>query len=212
MLLSLLLVVGMAFRATPSTWAQTTKVKVINPATGDGNFTLYGHSVGTRFNATAWVYNVTDLFAYQVKLYVDDTLLNITRAWRPTWDTQWVFHGKSTVGLESSFYDLDSDGSIEGVLVGDSLLSGTTFNGDGLLAVIEFQILYVPSSGSVSCNLNITNVDTTLLNSDLNDIVTGKTSGYYIIPEFMMLTLLFAMVAVTSAVVVVKKCRLKIAK
>jgi len=211
MLLSLLLVVGMAFRATPSTWAQTTKVKVINPATGDGNFTMYGHSVGTRFNATAWVYNVTDLFAYQVKLYVDDTLLNITRAWRPTWDTHWVYYGKSTVGLEPSFYDLDSDGSNEGVLVGDSSYT-YTFNGDGLLAVIEFQILYVPSSGNVSCNLNITNVDTTLLNSNLDDIVTGKTSGYYIIPEFMMLTLLFAMVAVTSAVVVVKKCRLKIAK
>jgi hypothetical protein len=213
LLLALLLAVCMTLKATPSAWAAGTEVRVINPATGDGNFTMYGSSVGTRFNATVWIYNVTDLYAFQVRLYINETLLNITRAWRPTWDSHWVFNGHSTVGLAPTFYDLDSDGVTESVLVGDSIQGELTgINGNGSLAVIELQILYIPESGNASCSLGINNVDTSLLDSNLNDISTGKTDGFYIIPEFMMITLLFTMVAVTSAVLVVKKCRWKVPK
>jgi len=176
-LLLMSVIPGLTFTAS----AIETKIIVINPVSGDSNFIFYTNTtaVGTRFNATVWVYNVTDLFAYQVKLYANDTLLNITRAWRPTWDTHWIFHGKSTVGTEPIFYDLDHDGSNESVLVGDSILSGTTFNGGGLLAVIEFQIIYAPSKGSVLCNLAIDNADTYLLNSNLDEMSAIKINGFY---------------------------------
>jgi len=176
-LLLMSVIPGLTFTAS----ATETQIIVINPVSGDSNFIFYTNTtaVGTRFNATVWVYNVTDLFAYQVKLNVNDTLLNITRAWRPTWDPQWVFYGKSTVGTAPAFYDNDHDDIIESVLVGDSMLTGTTFSGDGLLAIIEFEIIYAPSKGSVSCYLDITNLDTFLLNSDLNEISLIRTNGYY---------------------------------
>jgi archaellum component FlaG (FlaF/FlaG flagellin family) len=177
MLLLMGVISGLPFAAS----AIEPKIIVTNPVSHDSNFIFYTNTtaVGTRFNATVWLYNVTDLWAYEVKLYVNDTLLNITRAWRPTWDSHWVFYGKSTVGLIPSFYDLDHNGRSESVLVGDSMLSGTSFTGSGLLAVIEFQIMYAPSKGNVSCNLAIDNVDTSLLNSNLDEISAIKINGFY---------------------------------
>jgi len=52
----------------------------------------------------------------------------------------------------------------------------------GLLAIIEFQILYVPTDGSVSCTLNIEDGiihDTLLLDSNLYEIPIVKANGYY---------------------------------
>ena len=169
-------------RFTLLSWAQGTDIIVTNPQTGDGNFTFYTNeiSVGTRFNATVWTYNVTDLFAYQVSLNVDDTLLNITRAWSPTWNTSWVLYGKTTVGPPPAFYDLDTDGYMESVKIGDTILVGETFTGDGLLAIIEFEIIHAPASGSVSCNLDIDYADTYLLDYDLTEITPiTKMNGYY---------------------------------
>jgi hypothetical protein len=158
-----------------------TEIAVINPLTGDGNFiySTENGTVGTRFNATAWIYNVSDLFAWQVKLDVDDTLLNITGAWLPTWDPNYVFAGQTTIRPAPAYYDNDGDGITESVLVGDSLLTGTPFTGDGLLAIIELEIIYTPASGTVSSNLNIDNTDTYALNSELNRISIIKTNGYY---------------------------------
>lgn len=181
MALALLLVCSFTFYLVVSVEAQTTNVSVINPATGDKNFIFYTNttSVGTRFNATIWVYNVTDLYSYQLKLTVNDTLLNITNAWIPTWDSQWVFNSKTTIELGPVFYDFDSDGFNEGVMIGDSILLGNTFNGTGLLAVIEFEIIFAPTVGKVSSNLDINNAGTILLDSDTNDIPITKISGYY---------------------------------
>jgi hypothetical protein len=158
-----------------------TEIAVINPSTGNLNFTYSTSTatIGTRFNATTWIFSISDMFAFQVKLYVNDTLLNITGAWLPTWDPDYVFSGQSTVQPTPAFYDEDSDGITESVLVGDSLLTGTPFTGDGLLAIIELEIIYVPPSGTVSSSLNIDNPDTYAVDPKLNRIVPIKTSGYY---------------------------------
>jgi PKD repeat protein len=158
-----------------------TEIVILNPLTGDGDFIYSAENgtVGTRFNATAWIYNVSNMFAFQVRLYVDDSLLNITNAWLPTWDSNYIFAGQTTIQPTPAFYDEDSDGIIESVLVGDSLLFGDPVTGNGLLAIIELEIIYTPSTGSVSCNLNINNEDTYALDSELNIIPTLKTSGYY---------------------------------
>jgi len=161
--------------------ADGTEIVVINPATSDSSFIFYTNatSVGTRFNATVWVYNVTDMFAYQVLLSVDDTLLNITNAWLPTWDPDWPFYGQSTIRPIPAFRDDNINGVIEAVLIGDSLLIGTPFTGSALLAIVEFEIIYAPTTGSVSCALDIDYVDTYALNYDLNEIIITKTNGYY---------------------------------
>ena len=162
--------------------ASSAQIKVINPSTSNGDFIFStGVSpVGTRFNATVEVDNVTDLFAYQATLNVNDTLLNITNAWLPAWDSAWVFDGKATIRPAPAFYDFDVDGYMESVKIGDTILMGETFTGDGLLAVIEFEIIYAPISGTVSCNLDIDNADTYLLDYDLTEIApVTKMNGYY---------------------------------
>ncbi|MCK4482957.1 hypothetical protein KAU55_06990, partial [Candidatus Bathyarchaeota archaeon] len=176
----LLMLISMTYK-TVSTNAQSTEMSVINPETGNNNFVNYTSkaTVGSRFNSTVWVHDVTYLFAYQAYLSVNDTLLNITNAWFPTWDSDWVFNGKATIRPAPAFYDLDTDGYMESVKIGDTILVGETFTGDGLLAIIEFERIYAPTSGSVFCNLDIDNEDTYLLNYELAEMPTEKTSGSY---------------------------------
>ncbi|MCK4482252.1 hypothetical protein KAU55_03430 [Candidatus Bathyarchaeota archaeon] len=177
----LLLVTSAILSTIVAVMAQPTEISVINSETGDNNFVFYTNTttVGTRFNGTVWLDNVTDLFAYQVHLTVNDTFLNITNAWLPTWNSSWVFDGITTMQVAPAFYDLDTDGVTEAVKIGDTILLGDRFNGSGLLAVIEFEMIYAPTTGSVSCNLDIDNADTYLLNYDLDEIPTAKTNGYY---------------------------------
>ena len=161
--------------------AESTEIKVLNPETGDNNFVFYSNitAVGTRFNATVWVYDTANLFAHQVYLTVDDTLLNITRAWLPTWDPDYVFYGQTSIRPTPAFYDINSNNVFEAVKVGDTLLIGTPFTGSGLLAIIEFEIIYTPETGERTTELSIDNADTYLLDSDLIEMSTAKTSGYY---------------------------------
>jgi archaellum component FlaG (FlaF/FlaG flagellin family) len=159
-----------------------TEVVVINPSTGDGNFTYSpaNGTLGTRFNATFWVYNVTGLFGFQVNLIINDTFLNITRAWTPVTDTSYVFYGQAQMPLGPTFYDIDGNGVNERVLVGATELFGATaFTGDGLLAIIELEIIYTPPAGTISSPLNINNTDTKLLDDTLSEIITIKTDGNY---------------------------------
>ena len=161
--------------------ANGTEIAVINPETGDSDFIFYTNTtaVGTHFNATVWAHDVTNLFAYQVYLCVDDSLLNVTNAWFPTWDPNWVFNGKTTIRPAPAFYDFNVNGKIECVKIGDTIFGGDPFTGTGLLATIEFEIISAPIEGNVSCNLDIDNADTYLLDYDLDEISTTKTNGYY---------------------------------
>jgi len=158
-------------------------INVQNPTTGDPNFHFLTNSttIGDRFNMTVWVENVTDLFSYQILLNINDTIVNITNAWLPTWEGSWVFHSNTTVNLKPVFYDRNNNNKTESVLVGDSLLgSGYTFNGSGLLAIIELEItLKPPENGRLETTLNIKNTDTILLNNEQNEIPSVKNNGIY---------------------------------
>jgi PKD repeat protein len=165
-----------------TTIQQVTEVRIINPKTGNGAFTFSSDTtpIGTRFNATVWVYDVTNLFGFQVNLIVNDTLLNITRTWLPMTDPNYVFYGQMQMPLGPSFYDNDGDGVNERVLVGATELAGAvTFTGNGFLAIIELEITYTPPAGTVSCLLNIDNADTKLLNAGLGEISATKIDGNY---------------------------------
>jgi hypothetical protein len=161
--------------------AQDTEIKTWNLETDDSNFLFNPGtaSVGSKFNATFWVENVTDLFAFQVYVDCNDSLLNITNAWLPTTHEAWIFTGKTTVQPVPAFYDLDENNYTEAVKVGDSMLLGDPVNGSGILAIVEFEIIYVPDTGSVSCDLVIDYIDTFLLNFDLDEIDVAKNGGYY---------------------------------
>ena len=168
----------------PAYSAPGTEISVINPITSNNNFEFYNYStpVGSRFNATVKVYEVEDLFSYQVLMNINETLLNITNAWLPTWDTNWVFYGETSVRPAPFFYDNNGNNISESMKIADSLLGESTFNGDGLLAIIEFEIIFTPAptEESVSCGLDINNADTFLLDSSAsNEIPATKTNGHY---------------------------------
>lgn len=164
-----------------------THLIVVNPQTGDQKFMFYDNttSVGTRFNATVWVSNVTDLFSYQVYLEIDDSMLNITRVWMPTWDAQWVFYGKTVWSSPRLFFDDDVDGYVEAVLFGDTIMGGDQprFTGTGLLALIEFEITKGPTPGiNLFSALDISKTEpyaTYVLDSGSYEIPSTKTSGQY---------------------------------
>ena len=166
---------------------------VLNPSTGDVEFKFSadGTGVGTRFNATVWVCNVSDLFAFQVDMEVDDDLLGITGAWNPTWDSDWVFYGEPSFSPKPAFSDDDVDGVNETVMLAATLFYPATVSvDDGLLAVVELEILYAPDVGKVSCPLDIESDYTYLLDIGLNDIISIRTGGYYEIDSGQMLTYL----------------------
>jgi hypothetical protein len=135
---------------------------------------------------TVKVSDVADLAAFEVKMYYDDCIINVTRWIEPTTDPDYVFYGKSTLPVPSppevDYRHVDPcNGSAH---VGAALFPppspGTGFTGSGLLCIFEFNITAVPPEGETySCTLNINNADTYLLDSVGEEIPSIKENGYY---------------------------------
>jgi len=179
-LLFLFFMLGAALVGVSPVQGQDTETKVVNAETGGQEFVLYTNltSTGAFFNVTIRVDDVEDLFAFQVLLFYDSSLINASRAWVPTWDSEYVFNGKTTTPVTMFYYDDPQYGYA--VNIGDAILVGETFAGSGLLAIIEFEVIYTPNTGEVSCDLEIDNSDTYLLDSSaVNEITTVKTDGHY---------------------------------
>jgi len=159
-------------RASPATIYMIPSVNSFETATT---------SPGERFTVEVWVSDVTDLFAFQFALEIDDSLLNITNAWLPTLaDTEYVFYGLSTVRTPPAFYDNDGDGVIEKALVGDSVLGTGSFTGTGKLGFVEFEILRAPGKyETLTCAIHFVPEDTFGQDSDLNDIPLDPVDGTY---------------------------------
>ena len=136
---------------------------------------------GTRFVVEVWLRDVEHLFAFQFKVEIDDTLLNITNAWLPLLDdTEYVFYGFTTVRPAPSFYDTDGDGYYESVLVGDSIMGTGEFSGTGKLGFVEFEIIRAPEKyETLSCSLHFVPEETFGQDPDLQDITFATEDGYY---------------------------------
>lgn len=180
-LLCLLILASQSLSIFGVSASSTTTVEVINPQTGDGNFIYYSNatSLGTRFNATIMLYDVERLFGFQVCVIIDDSLLNISNAWAPRWDTSYVFYGLTTMPLAPAFYDEDGDGVNEAVIVGETVLGTGSFTGSGMLAIVEFEIIHIPETGEKTSIINIDNPDTILLDLYQNDIIADRINGLY---------------------------------
>lgn len=106
-------------------------------------------SVGYRFNVTAWVSNVDDLLGFQVALYYDASVINMTKAWLPTWNSSYVFYEQNGIPTAKFGY-FESWGYGFIGFTGYTGVTGETtpFNGTGTLAVFEFEIIAAPPEGS----------------------------------------------------------------
>ncbi|MEM3627870.1 MAG: hypothetical protein QXJ11_06255 [Candidatus Bathyarchaeia archaeon] len=107
-------------------------------------------TLGTRFNITVWVKGVEDMKTWQVEMHFNHSVINVTRWFEPTWNSSYVFYGKTTLPVPAP--PKVSYGSVsptEGWLgVGSALFPapspGGGFTGNGLLCIIEFEIKSLP--------------------------------------------------------------------
>jgi hypothetical protein len=182
-------------------------------------------TVGTLFNITCWVEGVADLAAWQVKIIFNDTIINFTRWFEPTWDNQYVFYGNATLATPSDLpypgggYYLTTfwyreawkewPGYAE-VTVGSLRfpppLPGAGFSGTGKLFIIECNITAVPPPGVVYSDvLRINHTDTYLQDSENNTIDVVIEDGYYSIPEFQVILLLPIFTALAFLTLFIRK-------
>jgi hypothetical protein len=159
----------------------------------------------TRFNVTImWKDTgdpLTGVFAWQVTLNYNSTLLNCTRGWQPVADTDYIFYGMATVKPSPSF-------ETNAVLLMDSLYSGTGTGALKKLAILEFDIMYVPAEGVVvNSTLNINNADS-FWSPDGTDWPTPiLTDGIYYIPELSIAIMFLALFATSATAIVLHKKR-----
>lgn len=160
-----------------SVFAQTTTVAVVNPLTANEEFKIFTNetAVGDTFIANITVTDVVDLYAWQIRLYFNPSIINITTSSDILLPADNVFAGKSPFNASDLRYDN------EYLQLSQSLIGlEPPFSGSGVLCQIRFTInQYPPASGSVAANLTIANVDTFLLDVDLNDIPSTKSDGHY---------------------------------
>ena len=134
------------------------------------NFSTSATSPGFRWNTTFWLNyaSAPGVFAYQVKCDFNPSWLEVTRAWLPNSDPEWIFYGRLPV---MPFPVIDN--TLGFVLIGDSLLMGPATVGPGplKLAIAEFRTKTAPGeSETLYSDLDINNVDTYLLNEALSEI------------------------------------------
>lgn len=152
----------------------STIIEVINPKTGENNFTLYSEetSVGDVFNATIQVENATSLYGWRLKLTYNATLLNITRVIKPSGNTTYVFYNKDS----EMNYNLEYGA----LAINNTLAEGEEpFDESGLLVVIEFEILLAPINETTELRSSLTIEDQEVFNG-LVWSTSAKKDGEYV--------------------------------
>jgi len=171
-ILAVALILSLFMMHPTSSSSSSTNVYVDPP-----NITFYTDTttVGTHFNISVKVSNVTNLYGWQVKLYFDPTQIEAAKAWIPSNDPAYVFYGRTTFSVGPII-----DNVTGYVMLASIITVGSTFNGSGLLTKIEFVIMLAPTKfGSVSSVLNIDNAQTKLSDPGAGEIATSKTNGSY---------------------------------
>jgi len=138
-------------------------------------------SVGDRFNVTAMVSDVSDLFIFQVALYYNASVINMTSVRLPS---DYVLAGRSGSAPAPSYDYFDSWGV---AMIGFTCYAGQTpFSGDGKLVVFEFEIIATPpEGGSLTSDLIISykpsggRYESKLKNSAAQPITFTATDGRY---------------------------------
>ena len=161
-------------KTMPTAASPATRIYVVPP---NIRYTIDNGTVGTLFNVSVWVEDVTDLCGYQVQIRFNQSILDCLDAYEPTWDPNYVLYSilPFTMSTESD--------KVGQYTIGGSELPGKPqahFNGTGLITIFKFNITAAPGEGEVlSCLLNINHDQTFLLNSVGATISATKENGYY---------------------------------
>jgi hypothetical protein len=151
----------------------------VTPA--DNSFATSTTAVGTRFNITVMWKDKTplsDVFAWQVKLVVDTTMLNCTRAWVPTWDANYLLKP----GAPNWNHPAPSGLGTNEILVMGTLMPPAVAvqNALAMLCIFELEIIKAPpQGGQLSSILNVNNGDTYWSPDGINWNDPIRTDGTY---------------------------------
>jgi hypothetical protein len=205
-LLVLAMALVLTIAAAPAAHADVTDVEFYV----DPSLNAYSGStpLHTKFNVTLmWNDTGTPLnsvFAWQVTLIYNDTLLNCTKAWQPNWDPDYMFYGLATLMPPASYRDNNT-------MIMDTL-SGFGVSSSGALkklAIFQMDIMYVPPEGvEASSVLNITNRDTYWSPDGFDWPVPVQIDGTYTIPELSLVVMMLALFATSTTAAVLHKKRI----
>ena len=171
--------------------------------------------VGTEFNVTVWCADIpTAILGAQITLHFNDTVLNVTQWWAPTWDSSFFMPAPITTlptPPNPGYIHVGAGhGYIKVAVMKGALPPAPPYGHNGTIAIIEFNITATPPEGVLfTSSLNITNTDTYLKDPDnieIADVV--KESGSYIIPEYTLAIALSFFITSTAIVVLLRKKRI----
>jgi hypothetical protein len=138
------------------------------------NYGYNNATLGTRFNVTAWVANASvSLGGAQAHVEFNDTIINATRWFMPTWDPSFFMPQTPSPpsGLPSppntGYQHLSQSlGSVEVAVTKGGLPPSSPWGHNGTIAIIEFNITRLPSAGEqFSSVLCLNNTGTYLLDT-----------------------------------------------
>jgi hypothetical protein len=168
---------------------------ITDPASSTANVTQ-------SFNVTISVASVTDLYAWQVKILFNQTVIECSGAFYPP---DQVFAGKVTSPVTPVIQN--SSGYVQ---YGNSLQGDVSgINGDGKLCVITF---IGKDIGTSSLKFSLAGQGYSyLLDSTLSEITTQFQDGTVnVVPEFSNVAMMIAFVALSSVVAVLLKGKTRI--
>lgn len=155
-----------------------TRLKIINPKTGDENFKFSPNTtnVGDTFVADIMVYNVSQLFGWQVNITFNSKLINVVDIY--TTDNH-VLAGQTNFPV-SKIVDNNNGYVVWGLTLGPG---GRPFSGSGRICQILFQIIKAPQKGEIlTCSIHIDQEGvyyTQLLNEVAAEIPFVPYDGHY---------------------------------
>jgi hypothetical protein len=137
--------------------------------------------VGTKFNITVmWKDSGTPLnnvYSWQVKLVIDTTLLNCTKAWAPTWDANYLLKPGEPNWNHPAAAGI---GTNEIIIMGTLQAPASPVqNRSAKIAIFQLQIMKAPTIGDFSCLLEIDNSDTYWSPDGVNWYDPIRTNGHY---------------------------------
>jgi hypothetical protein len=161
-------------------------------------------NVTESFNVTISVADVSNMFAWQVKITFDNNIIECANAFYPPDN---IFASQQTSPVSPVIQN--SSGY---VLFGASLQGGAEgVNGGGKLCVLTFV---AKNGGTSPLNFSLTGTGYSyLLDSDLNDIPTQFQNGTVnVVPEFSNVAIMITFVALSSAAAVLLRAKTRIQK
>ncbi|RLI83127.1 MAG: hypothetical protein DRP01_09325, partial [Archaeoglobales archaeon] len=140
-----------------------------------------------RFNVSFWIETDIGIGGVQITPIFEHDVINVTRWFEPTWDTNYIFFGKTTSALPTppttGYTQINATHSKakQGVSLFPAPPSQEPFTGTGLVYILEFEIVDIPGKyETLDSWIDIDNAETYVMAANGTQITDfQKDSAYY---------------------------------